>query len=337
MATAREGIASRVPAGLLARVAEDADLERMVDFDNRFADPVQWTSPSVAREFERSNPQPNRLALVVEREGEIVAQGQTSDGGLWAAPDKSWRLGLRVAPEWRRNGVGRVLAKRLEEHARDKGAGRLVVAIHGSEPEGLAFASALGYAEFHRRIDSYIDVPSFDASSFDDPDDLAGRVGVRLATYADLLREHSRDLDEFQRTLLAAFWEWARDVPSPTPMPARPPSLEQARRMFLEGPGIDPGTTIMAMRGDTPVGVTATMVKENGVAYTNFTGVARAERRKGLALAMKLRALRALGKRAVRLFGTTNDEANAAMRGVNARLGYVPQPPTIMVEKRFTS
>ena len=80
-----------------------------------------------------------------------------------------------------------------------------------------------------------------------------------------------------------------------------------------------------------------TAVKENGVAYTNFTGVARTERRKGLALAMKLSAVRELGKRGVRLFGTTNDEANAAMRGINARLGYVLRPPTIMVEKRFTS
>ena len=337
MATAREGIASRLPAGLSARVAQDADLERMVEFDNRFADLVHWTSPSVAREFERSNPQPNRLGLVVERDGQIVAQGQTSDGGLWAAPDKSWRVGLRVAPEWRRRGVGGLLAKRLEEHARDTGAGRVVAAIRGSEPEGLAFASALGYVEFHRRIDSYIDLPSFDASRFDDPDDLARIVGVRLAAYAELVREHSEDLDAFQRTLITAFWEWARDVPSPTPMPAQPPPFEQARRMFFEGPGLDPGTTILAMRGDTPVGVTATMVKENGVAYTNFTGVARAERRKGLALAMKLSALRELGKRGVRLFGTTNDEANAAMRGINARLGYVPQDPTIMVEKRFTS
>jgi RimJ/RimL family protein N-acetyltransferase len=74
-------------------------------------------------------------------------------------------------------------------------------------------------------------------------------------------------------------------------------------------------------------------VKENGVASTNFTGVARAERGKGLALAMKLRALRDLKRRGVRLFGTTNDEQNAAMRGINQRLGYVPELPTIMVEK----
>ena len=91
-----------------------------------------------------------------------------------------------------------------------------------------------------------------------------------------------------------------------------------------------------ALRGDTPVGMTANMVKENGVAYTNFTGVVRAERGKGLALAMKLRALRDLRERGVRLFGTTNDEANAAMRGINARLGYVPDAPTIMMAKQLS-
>ena len=82
--------------------------------------------------------------------------------------------------------------------------------------------------------------------------------------------------------------------------------------------------------------MTATMVKENGAAYTNFTGVTRAERGKGIALAMKLRALRELRARGVKLFGTTNDESNAAMRGINRRLGYVPDPPTTMYEKRFS-
>jgi mycothiol synthase len=77
------------------------------------------------------------------------------------------------------------------------------------------------------------------------------------------------------------------------------------------------------------------MVKENGVAYTHFTGVARAERGNGLALAMKLRALRELRARGVKAFGTTNDESNAAMRGINQRLGYVPEAPTTMYEKHL--
>jgi predicted GNAT family acetyltransferase len=149
------------------------------------------------------------------------------------------------------------------------------------------------------------------------------------------VRELGVDLEAFQRELLPVIWAMARDVPSPTPMPEQPPPFEKARKMFFEGPGMDRESTIIALRDGHPVALTATMVKENGTAYTNFTGVSRSERGKGIALAMKLRALRELRSRDVKLFGTTNDEQNAAMRGINRRLGYAPEPPTTMYEKRL--
>ena len=37
----------------------------------------------------------------------------------------------------------------------------------------------------------------------------------------------------------------------------------------------------------------------------------------------------------VERFGTSNDAGNAPMRGINARLGYVPDPPVVLVEKRL--
>nr|MDP9282334.1 GNAT family N-acetyltransferase [Chloroflexota bacterium] len=211
-----------------------------------------------------------------------------------------------------------------------------IAAVRGDEPNGARFAEAMGYKAFHERIDAYIDVPSFDSSAFEDPDESARRVGVRLATYAELLRERADDVEAFQRELLPVIWAIVRDVPAPTPMPEQPPPFEQAKRMFFEAPGIDPPSTIIALRDGRPIAMTATMVKENGTAYTNFTGVSRAERGKGIALAMKLRALRELRVRDVKLFGTTNDEQNAAMRGVNRRLGYAPEPPTTLYEKRFS-
>ena len=42
-----------------------------------------------------------------------------------------------------------------------------------------------------------------------------------------------------------------------------------------------------------------------------------------------------LKKRGVTLFGTTNDEQNAAMRGINRKMGYTPETPTTMFEKRL--
>ena len=337
MATDLTAVAKRLPPELRVRGRLDADIERVAEFQNRWATPSQWMSPAASRAMQNASPEPLRLVLLVEDTGgAIQAIGSTSNGGLFASPDGSWRIGLRTAPEWRRRGVARALLEELAEHARANNAKRLIAAVRGDEPEGARFAEALGYRAFHERIDSYIDVPSFDASGFDDPDATAARAGVRLATYAELLREHAADVEVFQRELLPVIWAMARDVPSPTPMPEQPPPFEQAKRMFFEGPGIDPPSTIIALRDGRTVGMTVTMVKENGTAYTNFTGVSRAERGKGIALAMKLRALRGLMTRGVKLFGTTNDEQNAAMRGINRRLGYVPDPPTTMYEKRLS-
>src|SRR5439155_1460835 len=138
-----------------------------------------------------------------------------------------------VAPDWDGNGIAKALLALLEEHARGRGAKRFVASIRGNEPEGLAFATAQGYAEFHRRFDAYIDVATFDPSRFDDPDEIARRAGVRLLSYGELARARAGDLETMQRTLIAMFWEVRRDVPSPAPMPKEPPPFEQARRMFF--------------------------------------------------------------------------------------------------------
>jgi GNAT superfamily N-acetyltransferase len=337
VATDLAAVAKRLPPELHVRASTDADIERVVEFQNRWATPSSWMSPALERRAHEVSPEPNRLTLIIEgRSGEIQAVGSTGNGGLFASSDGSWRVRLRVAPEWRRRGVARSLLEQLDDHARTNQAKRLVAAVRGDEPEGGRFAEAVGFRAYHERIDAYIDVPSFDASAFDDPDEIARRAGVRLATYADLLKERAADLEAFQRELLPVIWAIARDVPSPTPMPDQPPPFEIAKRMFFEGPGQDPPSTVYALRDGHPVAMTATVVKENGAAYTNFTGVAREERGKGLALALKLRALRELRARGVKLFGTTNDEQNAAMRGINRKLGYVPDPPTTMYEKRFS-
>jgi GNAT superfamily N-acetyltransferase len=267
--------------------------------------------------------------------GEVIAVGTTSDGGLFRSPDGSWSVSVRVAPEWRRRGVGRALLGALEGHAHANGSKRTVASTRATDPDGARFAEANGYRAFHERIDSYIDVNAFDASPFEDPDVVMTRIGIRLATYGELLGEHASDVDAFHRALFTSVWPIVRDVPSPMPLPETPPPFEQAR-IFFGGPGMEPATSVTALRDGAIVGLTLTAVKENGTAYTNLTGVARAERGKGIALAMKLRALRTLNERGVKLFGTTNDEQNAAMRGINKKLGYVPDPPTIMYAKKLT-
>jgi GNAT superfamily N-acetyltransferase len=326
-------VQKRMPAGLRARAAGAADLDAVVAFFNEFARPAQVQAIEMVRRFEAHNPQPKRLVLIVEdAAGRIVAVGQVSDGGVFAPKDGTFSGTVRVRPKHRRRGVGTALLERLEAHARSMRAPKLNAVVRGDEPDGVRFAERRGFVERNRRYNSYVDVRSFDPSRFEDEEAIASRAGVRLASFRELAAERAADPDAFQREMYEFGTRVGADVPRPDPMEM--PPYEAIRDVFFATEGaFDRDATIMALRDGRIVALTITEQRTPGIAYTDFTGTDRASRGKGLALALKLRALRALKAQGARLFGTTNDEANAAMRGINAKLGYVPDPPIIEVQK----
>jgi mycothiol synthase len=323
-----------VISGLSVREGTAADLERIVEFQNRYARPGRTQTIALARRFETANPEPNRLVLVAEDgTGALVAAASASDGGLMGGGQNRWRANIRVAPEHRGRGLGTQMLERLEMHVRAKNAPKLQGAVRGEEEDGLRFAEKHRYREFHRRYDSYLDVTAFDASRFEDPKTTAARAGVRIDRY-DVLEADAKDRVAFQRATYDSLSTTQLDIPRPEPMPP-PPPFEAVREVYFEGETFARDASVIALRGDRVVGASITLVDPEGVAYTAYTGVDRSERGKGIALAMKLAILERLKERGTNLFGTTNDEANAPMRGINAKLGYVISPPTIEVEKVF--
>jgi GNAT superfamily N-acetyltransferase len=325
-----------VNAGLSVREGTAADLERVVEFQNRYARPGRTQSIELSRRFETANPEPNRLLLVAEdASGTLVAVASASDGGLLGGGQNRWRANVRVAPDHRRRGLGGKMLERLEAHVRTKAAPKLQSAVRGEEPDGIAFAAKHGYREFHRRYDSYLDVTTFDPTGFEEPKSVAGRAGVRIERF-DVLEAEASDPVEIQRAMYESMSATQMDIPRPEPMPP-PPPFEAVRKAYFENnDAFARDSSVIAVRDGRVVGTSITIVDPEGVAYTAYTGVDRAERGKGLALAMKLVILARLKERGIKLFGTTNDEANAPMRGINAKLGYVISPPTIEVEKVFT-
>jgi len=177
-------------------------------------------------------------------------------------------------------------------------------------------------------------VPAFDAGRFDDPRAVAARAGVRIERY-DVLEAEASDRVAFQRATYECLSTTQMDIPRPEPLPP-PPPFEAVREVYFENnDAFARDCSVVALQDGRVVGTSITIMDPEGVAYTAFTGVDRSARGKGIALAMKLLILERLKERGTKLFGTTNDEANAPMRGINARLGYVIAPPTIEVEKVF--
>ncbi len=67
--------------------------------------------------------------------------------------------------------------------------------------------------------------------------------------------------------------------------------------------------------------------------YTGFTGVLREYRGRGIAWALKLRALTWAKERGYREVRTWNSTRNAPMLGINVALGFAKQPVWITFAK----
>lgn len=207
-------IASRMPQGASVRVAKDEDIDRMVEFWNRFARPTEVERPETMRRWMAMAPDASRLGLIVEADGAIVATATASDGGVFRQPDGSFRGGVRVDPAVRRRGIGSALLDQIEAHGRARGAPKMRGSVRGEEPEGLAFAEARGYREYHRRYQSYLDVQAFDPSGFPDPERTAAVAAVRLASYGQLLAERD-DPEPLQREIYDLSNSMLADIPRP--------------------------------------------------------------------------------------------------------------------------
>ena len=306
------------------------DLPRVVEFQNRYSRPAQrQTIQDIERWESMADPNEVRVRLVVEAGDELIGVAGAGDGGRWRPPDGSWGAWLRIDDAWKRKGIGTAIADALEEYARGHGAPSVTAGLRGDERDGIAFAEARGYKEFHRRQTAYLDLSRFDASRFEDPDDIARRGGFRLASYAELAS--GGDADALRRRIHEVHSATWREVPTPEIPP--PPSYEDLSRYAFDSPTFEPSATTFALRADDIVGLTLADVNGSGVGYTFMTGVLSTARGRGLALAMKLRAIAVLKERGVRLFGTTNDKDNAPMLAVNRKLGYEPEPPNIRMKK----
>ncbi len=236
-------------------------------------------------------------------------------------------LSLWVAPSRRRQGLGRALYARAEAFARERGLTRMkaYLRLYEADPPGVAFARALGFVVLDRDVPVMLDLTAFVPPSPTRP----LPDGLHLRAFADV-----PDTDENWRRLYALDCLLDRDIPTRDTQRHEMPPFEPWRAA-MEGPEWDPGAVILAEDGAGEwVGVSALGFQEDtNIGWTFITGVLPAYRGRGVALALKVRALKAAQARGCPLVTTENHEDNAAMRAINRKLGFVPDAPGVSYDK----
>jgi mycothiol synthase len=278
---------------LEVRSAEtDADLEGWIRVKRAvFPNESAWT----VQEF-RERHEPDTLVLVAELDREIVGAGL---GGRSDVQGRGF-VAPRVRPDARRRGVGCAMLHRLTQHVAGLGFDKAWASV--DDPGSRAFAERFGFEEVDREVEQVISLPSaLPEAALPD-----GVEVVSIAYRPELLREaYSLARDEGYADLaidgdvVVTLDDWLRDEATL------------------------PGGSFVALHAGRIVGFSGLMSHDNpGVAEDGLTVVARAWRRRGLAIALKRLELAWAAENGFTEVLTWTQRRNDGMRAVNERLGY---------------
>ena len=278
-------------------VRDDADIDAYVAVRTRVHPETPMPRDVVIEDRKR----PDHCDLLAERDGEVVGAASVSNFGGSAEGAYAY-MTIRVVAEHRRAGVGTMLHLRASEHARTLGKSRGYVVIRDDDPGSAGYYAARGYAELGRMQDVELDLAT---TSFEP----VTPAGVELVPAAP---EHDRGA---YRVALEA------DADIPSGEPIRTGSFEHWQQRIFDALA-SRELSFVAVEDGTVVGY-AVLIRHTDDTYTHaMTGVARAARGRGIALALKQAQIAAAQAAGIRYLRTQNDLANAPMRRVNEKLGF---------------
>ena len=246
-------------------------------------------------------------------DGEAVGTGV----GKASSIDDAYFAMVRVLPACRGRGVGSAVLADLSDHARNAGRGALIGRLREDDREAGRFAERRGFALLSRECPVALDL-----STFDEPaPELAGVEIVSLAERPDLL-EAAYTVDSMA----------LRDVPVGSEAPKPRPFAAWVSET-VDAPGALPELSLLALVGDEVVGWAGLAALSGGgeVAENLLTAVRREARGRGIATALKIEQARRAKRAGFLRIETVNDEGNAPMRAVNARLGFVAEPAWLLM------
>jgi GNAT superfamily N-acetyltransferase len=248
-------------------------------------------------------PRAEQAHFAWEEGGEILGWGNAVRAWWHPDPDAG-TFSISVDPSRRREGIGTALVEAAEEHLSRLGV-RTARAMSLDEPGARTIAARRGFSEVAGKTVSGVDPRTVEPRPVP--------PGVELVPFADL---------DGPEQLYELDLELAQDIPNEE---FDAIELDEWKAQFWKTPLIDEDASLLAIVDGELAGLTMIRVdRPSGRAQNNLCGVRRPFRGSGLAVLLKSHSLRRAADLGATIAFTDNDETNAPMLAVNAKLGYRP-------------
>ena len=319
-------------------VADDRSLREFFDVDEasqRADQPyvVLRTFPQLVQMSRRPSPF-YRRTLLVARDGERMVG--TADLGLTVEDNLHLAdLEVRVLPDVRRQGIGRLLHDELVRRARAAGRTTLLGALNqplAGESPAYRFATALGYEVVHEQDHHVLRLPVAE-ETLDDVDQTP--AGYEIVTW------QNRAPEDLVAAYAAMHTQMGQDVPTGEvdhqPIEVTVERVREGERRTTEA--YDTLVAVARRVADGVLGGYTVVHLAHGTDYVvqDDTLVMPDHRGHGLGMALKVANLRILAAEHPerRVVHTWNAVENTFMQGINSRLGYRTVNRELEVQRRI--
>ena len=306
-----------------------ADYEKVVAIDNAidpdFTDSVEnWMHRDA-----NHNPEHLLRRFIAERNGEAVAFGHYMHQS-WSFREDKYMIWVGVHPDHQGNGYGSALWDYMMAQLMKREPGELVSLMRENRTRAVRFLENRGFEQVMRYQVSRINPQAFDPLPFAEKVARVEQSGIAIKTLAQLQEE---DPDWLQKTY-DLNWETVQDVPSVDGHTKTP--LDEWTKKFLDRPNFMPEGWFIALDGADYVGLTMLWrdSTRSDKLVTGLTGVVGSHRRRGIATALKVRALTYARERGIVEVDTDNEDNNP-MYQLNLQLGFEPVPAMVEMRRKL--
>jgi len=309
-----------------------SDYERLVEIYNANF-PDYPTSADEARYTDESSDKSNFVQKrfpCIDPDSEDILGFARITHTWWNFHPQKFMTDIVVDPKYQHRSVGSRSYQKLIEELDKLHATIAWANIKEDMPRSLDFATKRGFVEKQRLWESRLVPSEVDPAGFQKYSQRASNSGIRISTLSD--EEKAKGIG-FLKEVYELTQDCWSDVPLPVPYTRL--SYEQWEEKELKNPSLIREGFFIASDGPHLAGYSNVWrtEKEPKTLYQAMTGVRRQYRRRGVAMALKLKVLDYARQNGYDVIKTWNDSANVPMLAANTKLGFKRQVGWITMEK----